>query len=420
MNTNHPARRNTGRPGLEPGTNGAPWTKKGGNGRWTAAAWVRHANGARRQVTASGASKGAALRNLQRKLDTLVQPSAHGMQPNWTVRQGGRHWRKRLENVGGGVTGRPLKPQTLAAYDGELTRIIEPTLGDLRLSEVTIPLIEAALTDLESQGISTLQARNVLNGVFKLAVRDGALALNPLPLVSLPAREPKEVEVLTVEQVRHLRLVVHPDYRRVPGRRRPNRDLHDVVSLLAGTGMRLGECLALRNEDVNLDAIPATVTVSGTMVEPRKKPKTIWADPSVPEWHIEKHFRQSTTKTNHVRTLVLPRAVAQQLRERRAKTRFAEPHHPLLASGKGEHLWGANIRTRLRKAIAGEPGLIGTTPHTFRRTVASLIAYDLGLEAARLQLGHVVVGGALARYVAHRQQVPDHTAVLNQFFSVDD
>ena len=419
MNTTQPPRRNTGRPGLEPGTNGAPWTKKRDNGRWTAAAWVRHANGTRRQVTASGASKGASLRNLQRKLDALVQPSAQGMQPNWTISQAGRHWRKRLENVGAGVTRRPLKPQTLAGYDGELTRLIEPTIGDLRLSEVTIPLLEAALQDLESQGISTLRARNVLNGIFKLAVRDGAVTNNPLPLVSLPPREPKEVEVLTIEQVHRLLVVANRDHRRAPGRR-ANRDLHDVVTLLVGTGMRLGECLALRNQDVDLDSTPGTLTVCGTMVEPRKKPKSMWADQSVPEWHVEKHFRQPTTKTNQVRTLVLPSAVAQQLRERRRSSPFTEPHDPLFASGTGEHLWGANIRTRLRKAVADDPTLVGTTPHTFRRTVASLIAYSLGLEAARMQLGHVIVGGALARYVAHRKEVPDYTDVLNQLFTNND
>ena len=128
------------------------------------------------------------------------------------------------------------------------------------------------------------------------------------------------------------------------------------------------------------------------MVEPRTVPKSEWADPAVPEYYIAEYFRQPATKTNQVRTLILPEAVAQQLRERRDASRFTEPHHPLLASGKGQPLWAANIRTRLRKAVADEPTLVGTTPHTLRRTVASLVAYEFGLDPARMQLGHSLLG----------------------------
>jgi integrase len=382
MTTNPPLRRNTGRPGLEPGTSGAPWTKKLPNGRWRAAAWVRGSNGSKRQVSASGASKGAALRNLQRKLDTTLQPGAHGMQPNWLVAEAGSHWRARIEHVGSVATGRRHKPQTLAAYDSELSRIIVPTIGQLRLSELTIPLIEAAFAELENQGMSTAQARTVMNGIFTLAVRDGAMRSNPLPYVSLPVREPKEVEILIVDGLRHLRAVTHPDFSRTPGRRGPNRDLFDVITTLAGTGMRM--------------------------------------DPATPEWYVRTYTRQPTTKTNHVRTLTLPEAVALQLRDRRSTSRFTEPQHPLFASSRGQFLWAANLRTRLREAVAGEDSLVGTTPHTLRRTVASLVAYEHGLDAARRQLGHVVVSGALARYVAHQTHVPDYTDVLDHLFSSNE
>lgn len=413
--------RNTGRPGLPLGVSGQPWTTEKKGGGFTAAVWVRTANGKRRQVTASGKTEGAALRNLQRRLDTLVQTSAQGIQPNWAIKQAVRHWRKRLEATGGGRTRRPLKPQTLAGYDSEIVRIIDPAMGDVRLHEVTIPLIEGLLSALEQQGVSTERARNVLNGTFNLAARDDAVRLNPMPYVALPAREPKEVEVLNVAAARLLLRVTHRDHKRTPGKRRPNHDLHDVVALCLATGMRVGECLALRHQDVDLNGERATVTVSGTMVEPRKVPKSEWADPGVPEWYIAAYFRQDTTKTNQVRTLVLPDAVAQRLRERRAGSRFSELHHPLLASGKGQHLWAANIRTRLRAAIADEPTLVGTTPHTLRRTVASLIAYEFGLDAARMQLGHSLLGTTpLARYVAHREEVPDFTSALEDIFTIKE
>jgi len=419
MMTPSTQRKNTGRPGLPPSSTGQPWVTDNKAGGYTAAVWVRGTGGKRRQVTASGKTKGAALRNLQRKLDSVLDSSATGVQPNWTVSEASRQWRARLEIVGSSRTHRPLKPQTLAGYDSEIIRIIDPVLGDLRLHEITIPLVEELLGDLEGQGVSTKRARDVLNGTFNLAVRDGAMRMNPILYVAQPAREPREVEVLEIDTARSLRCVVHRDYPRTSGYRH-NRDLHDFITVGLGTGMRAGEILALRNQDVDLDNERATATVSGTMVEPRRKPKAMWADPEVPEYYIPKYFRQPTTKTNQVRTLVLPDAVATQLRDRRDHSRFTEPHHPLLASGKGTHLFAANIRTRLRAAIAEDPRLVGTTPHTLRRTVASLIAYELSLDAARMQLGHSLLGTTpLARYVAHRQEVPNYCSILDVFFTTD-
>lgn len=412
--------RNTGRPGLPLGVSGQPWTTEKKSGGFTATVWVRSANGKRRQVTASGKTKGAALRNLQRRLENLVPPSAQGIQPNWSIRQAARHWRKRLETVGSARTRRPLRPQTLAGYDSEIVRIIDPAMGDMRLNEISIPLIESLLNDLEEQGISTERARDVLNGTFNLAARDGA-CMNPMPYVALPPREPKEVEVLDVTAARHLIRAIDPVRLTTPGQRGPNRDLLDAMTLCLGTGMRMGECLALRHQDVDLDGDQPTVTVSGTMVEPRRVPKSEWAYPEVPEYYIAKYLRQPATKTNQVRTLVLPETVAQQLRERRGASRFTEPHHPLLASGKGQHLWAANLRTRLRAAIADDLRLVGTTPHTLRRTVASLVAYEFGLDAARMQLGHSLLGTTpLARYVAHREEVPDYTSALEAIFTITD
>jgi integrase len=406
-------RKNIGRPPLAPGAAGQPWVKEKTSGSYTATVWIRTAQGRRRQVSASGKSKTAALGNLHRRLSTLLGPPAMGVQANWTVAEATRHWRRRKERVGSDRGRRPLKPQTLAAIDGEIRRIVDPSMGAVRLDEVTIAFAEALLAEVEDQGLSTEGARNVLNGTFNLAVRDGAMRMNPMPYVARAARECGEIEALDVETSRHLRASVHPDSRRIPGRRGPNRDLFDFVTLCLGTGMRAGECLALRHQDVDLEGAPARVTVSGTMIEPKRKPHTEWEHRDHPEFYVPTHQRQPATKNNLVRILVLPEVVADQLRERRVASRFTKPHDPLLASGSGTHLWASNLRIRLRSAITGDPRLVGITPHTLRRTVATVIAYEFGLDAARMQLGHSLIGTtSLSRYVAHRPQVSDYTSVL--------
>ncbi|MDN5746120.1 MAG: hypothetical protein L0H31_13495 [Nocardioidaceae bacterium] len=159
-----------------------------------------------------------------------------------------------------------------------------------------------------------------------------------------------------------------------------------------------------------LDRDLPLVTISGTLVEPRSG-------------YVEQLFRQESTKTNAIRTLVLPNAPVEVLRRRMAESELVYPDAPVFHSRTiSRFLWPSNIRTRLRAVTADDPqlGHVTVTPHTLRRTVASEVAYDAGLEAPRQQLGHSIAGaGAIARYVAHRQQAPDLRHVLDTFSDTD-
>jgi integrase len=226
-------------------------------------------------------------------------------------------------------------------------------------------------------------------------------------LVEKPARRPREVQTLDVDAARRLRRVVDPATRRTPGRRGPNRDLAELVDVLLGTGMRIGEVLALRWCDLDLAADPPTVCVSGTLLEPRPG-------------HVDSLRRQDDTKTGRDRTLVLPAPVVDALAARRRRSQWRRMDDPVFASGTGAWLWPNNVRTRLRQAVAGIEGLDGTSPHTLRRTVGTLLAHEAGLDAAREQLGHSDPGVTYQRYVASRRVAPDLRPHLMRFFTADD
>ncbi|MGO4258143.1 tyrosine-type recombinase/integrase [Marmoricola sp. RAF53] len=391
-----------GRPHLELAEQGAIWVTAKGTGKYVAGVHVRLRNGQRKQVTATGTSRAAARRRLQAKVDKMVTPADDGVQPTWTIDALAEHWLARKVRQGNSRTSAPLKPQTVWAYQDQITRIITPAIGSLRVHEATVSVIEHALAELESAGISTAQSRTVLTMMFALALRDGAVVTQPMAHVTPPAREPREVEILQVAEARRLLAVIHPDALRIPGRRRPNRDLLDVATLGLATGARVSELLAIQHRHVDLSGPAATVTISGTLVEPRKG-------------YVEALHRQETTKTGNDRTLVLPHAVLPMIETR--LTPNTDPNTPLFASRTGAWLWAANIRTRLRAAVENDEVLRGTTPHTLRRTVASAVAYEAGLDAARMQLGHSLLGNTpLARYVAPRTQAPDLTHILGRFF----
>ena len=134
--------------------------------------------------------------------------------------------------------------------------------------------------------------------------------------------------------------------------------------------------------------------------------------------YVERLHRQESTKSRSTRTLILPDYVAALLAERRENAPAASPDTPVFASGKQTWLWPNNIRTRLRAAVAGTP-LEGTTPHTLRRTVGTLVAHEAGLDAAREQLGHADSSVTWRSYVAARPVAPDVRHVLDVFFTDD-
>lgn len=277
-----------------------------------------------------------------------------------------------------------------------MTRILIPSIGKIRLHELTVPVLEHALLDLEDSGVTTAGPRKVLNPALNLAVRDGAIGYNPLTFIPTPPREDSEVEALEPEQAVRLLALLHPDNLRIPGRRGPNHDLHDCCALLLATGARISELLAVRRRDINQTDGLMTVTISGTLVEPRKG-------------FVDRHHRKEGTKGGHDRTLAVPEPAAALIRHRLATAVVKEPDAPLLQSGKGKYLWAANIRQRMRTALANHPEFVGTTPHTMRRTVGTLLAWEVGVDAARQQLGHSLTGGtALSRYVAMRGKVVDY------------
>ena len=188
------------------------------------------------------------------------------------------------------------------------------------------------------------------------------------------------------------------------GGRRPNRDLADVTDFILGTGARINEALAIRLVDLALDEPLPTAHICGTLIEPRRG-------------FTDALHRQSETKTRKDRTVPLPDAVVAMLRERLGNHPDPRPDAPVLCNREGSWLWAPNIRTRLRKTTADIPALAGTTPHTLRRSVGSLVAHERGLDAARDLLGHSHPGVTFQHYVGRRPIAPDVRDVLDDFFS---
>lgn len=404
------------------GEHGEIVVKQQPNGSWLARVQVRDIDGRVRSVRVSDRTKGAATRRLERRLENRIDPTITGVTPDTTLEALAGIWLQHRKDHGKVRTKGPLAPQTLATYNAEIEHVIVPAVGHVQVKEANVPFLDRLFADVEhgrkhgkydarEGGRSTRQLRVVLGGMLGLAVSHGALAANPMRDASKSAREPRtEVEFLTVQQALHLRFRVQRRSVRVQSRRMPNIDLEEFVDLLLGTGCREGEGLAIRPMDLSGLGGPMPILhVCGTLIEPRKG-------------FVDKLHRQDTTKTREDRRLILPDRVDRLLLERMRRVPPPRPDAPIFATRTGNWISPSNMRTRLRRAIErsiahGDPRdreLEGTTLHTLRRTVGTLLTHEVSLDAAREQLGHRDPSITYQHYVGRRPVAPDVRTTLDQ------
>lgn len=428
-----------------PGVPGKSWTRelcdRDGTplGRWQATAWVRDRDGRRRCVRARGVTPAAAEATLMRRLDLRTGrggSAAVGVTAQMTLSDLAALW---LEHrigeaaapVAGqprGAQGGPVSPQTLAGYQAAITNVIVPRLGGLRVDEARVGVLDETLRALAMQGRSSGLVHTVLKQMFALAVRHDALATNPMREITRPRRPRSPIRRLTVDQARAL--VDHADSytgghavdssgRRTGGRRR-SPVVHDMIVFLLATGCRIGEALAVTWRDLDLVSDPPTVTIGATLVEPRKQatpPDHRSDDESAPSRRefVEKLHRQPVTKGGGQRTLILPDAAVTMLTRRRRSRLTRALNAPVFASATGGWLSPANQRTKLRTMLNGTE-FEGLSPHVLRRTVATHLAHEAGIETAREVLGHADTSVTWRHYVAARTIAPDVRELLDQFF----
>ncbi|WP_265523011.1 DUF2625 family protein [Oerskovia flava] len=174
------------------------------------------------------------------------------------------------------------------------------------------------------------------------------------------------------------------------------RLLPQIVDTMLGTGLRIGECLALREADVDLDAEVPTLTVTGTVVR---------ADGRL--------VRQPKPKSDSLRrTIRLPTFVVAAIREALDLGLDGGSDGLVFPSTRATPRSPSRVRDQLREAQAA----IGTTvtPHDFRRNVATQVANSTTIGNATALLGHADEGTTVRHYVKRTHVAPDLRIVIDQ------
>lgn len=232
-----------------------------------------------------------------------------------------------------------------------------------------------------------------------LAVRNGAISENPVPALKAPRVKREAVRAPSIEEIRQLRATLSAYDNRPVTRGAPAmRDLADIGDILIATGGRIGEVLALRWNDVDLES--RTVTIAATIVR-------IPGEGAV----IQEHPKSESS----IRQLHLPLFAIDVLR-RRASTRYNELVFP---SASGTPRWPENVRTQWTNALKGTD-LNWITTRSCRKAVATLLESSADIEAAMEQLGHSDRRITKTFYVEARIERPDNSALLDRFAGGSD
>lgn len=379
-----------GRPRTPVGTFGAITVRKEGT-RFVAATRYRDWDGRLRRVEATGATRQAAERSVKERIAARTETEGVGgeLTADTRFRDLVRVWLQDLE-----LEGR-IAPSTRALYERDMRTLVEPSFTDLALREITVSRVDRFLKQhAQSSYAKAKHAKVVLGLALGLAVRYDAIARNPVHATARLRRPKPAPTALTLEQIQRIRAVV-AGWRTAAGLSGPKPDgqLGAIIEVMLGTSARIGEVLALRRCDVDLAAFPPTARICGTIVSPKGAPT-----------HRQDHPKTESSR----RRVALPSFAAAAIRQRLAIVDRDEAEL-LFQSRNRTPLTTNNVRRQLR-AVMEEAGIMGVTPHAFRRTVATTINREAGVDLAAALLGHASRDITIEHYIQRSDLVDPRTA----------
>ena len=248
-----------------------------------------------------------------------------------------------------------LKFSSKKFYDNMVNAHLMPVFGDTQLRLLTKDRVQSFLT-AKAQGDSSWKTvkhiRTAFGSILEAAVRDEMLASNPVRRTRLPRRGPVDekspIEMETVKEL--IRKLAEPS--------------HSIATLLAMTGLRIGELLALRWQDIDLQQRLLSVN------------QTVY----------EGHFDEPKTKRSKRRIPLGPQSVEILAALKRTE---ATPSTLVFSARNGSPLSRRNLLNRQLKPAAKALKLTGVNWHWFRHAHATLLdSTGAPIGTTQALLGH--------------------------------
>jgi integrase len=333
-----------------------------------------------------------------------------------SFREVAAEWLEHLERERG------AKPSTLSDYrymlaepgtphrrgKGKSPGLILAAFGDRPIAKIATREISAFLRELDGTGVSPRTVnkhRQLLSAIFNYARREDthAIPANPVeatikrrepPPAVLDFYEPEEIEALAHAAASGLHRGAQPkdlEPGEIEWRAREDAQDAELFRLAAYTGLRLGELLALRWEDADLQTRRMVVH------------------------HAVSAGLEGPTKSWQARLLPLADPAADALTRLQARGDYTGREDYIFCSRLGRRLDPSAIRRRY-KAARDAAGLRALRFHALRHAAGSLIARHADARFVQDFLGHSRIT-TTERYM-HAKARPEDVERVNLAFQI--
>jgi len=330
----------------------------------------------------------AALRDRDKGIPTLQDERQ-------TVGQYLTHWLDTMRSQ--------IRPSTHRRYSDFARVHIIPAIGKIRLTALTALTaqhVQSLYSKKLKEGLSPTTVHHIhaaLHQALKDAVKLGLLQRNVTELVSAPRRDSQEMLVLTEDEARHFLSCAQGDR------------FQALYALVLTTGMRLGELLGLRWQDIDFER--ATLQVRMGVVE--DGPRFVLGE-------VKTAYSRRTIGL----TLLALDALRQHRAEQEEKKRLLGgawdgAHNLVFPNAVGGIMIPDNLTKRSFKTILETAGLSSAIRfHDLRHTAATiLLSHGVNVKVVSEMLGHADISITLRVYAhvtAHMQQAA--VDVMTQVF----
>ncbi len=331
-------------------------------GKWV----LDYRDGAGRRRWETHRTKAEAEDALARALPATRERQLPAVNPDITVRDYAERW---LRLCAG------LKPRTLSSFRAKVDLHILPALGGFKVRKLHRGTIKTLLAEKQASGLSVDSVRLIhaaLRGMLNVAVEDEVIRTNPasglgrvLRLSRSSSERQQRIRAFDAGQLARLLEAAETKTPR----------FHLLFLIMARTGLRLGEALALRWEDINLARRELRVERG---LGPSRDP--------------------DTPKSGHGRTVELSRgmcAVLRRLRARAGEAAFragARRASWLFPAADGRPMPHITAQLAFKRTLRAAELPEHFSCHSLRHTYASLLlAGGVSPAYVQEQLGHASI-----------------------------
>jgi len=350
--------------------NGEGTISKRADGRYCAAIFVTRPDGTRGRKWVYGKTRADVADKLA-ELTTKVRGGA--VMPTRSVKLG-----EYLDYWMSSVVADKVRPTTYAKYEQTVRLYLWPNLGTKSLEKLTVPVAQDFLSRQLAAGHSVAKVkvmREVLSSALSRAVRDELIGRNVAQLTTLPTNYGRTLSAWRLDEAQRFLAVVQSE------------PLVNAFTLLLHLGMRRGELIGLRWDDIDLQAgqlrIRRTIARVGgrLVVGPVKTRSGFRPLPLLPV----------------VRAALDDQRVRQQAQRDKAGADWTE-HGYVFTTRSGNPVEPRNVARSFARIIEAAE-LRPIRLHDLRRTAATLLK-SVGVPArdAMIILGHSRIAQTLEIY----------------------